>query len=178
MYSVVQVQKAFVTFHRWVREALFAKGRGYHLRSERDLLSNIRFFLLGWFGIVIPEYKTTLFTNHSGKGFFDFLLPGVAIEVAVRGPFDNRSKLTAYTNRDERRKLTGRKANRVLFKRGVLVLLDFSRDPLDDWQLEEYRSTKNLNIGRRRPANFSVLYYFIDKENDNETSCIRKNIRF
>jgi len=176
-YSINDVHGVFWVFHQGVRDSLFHKGKKYHLKSERELLPNIRFLLLGRFGSVLPEHETSLFSNYSGKGYFDFLVPGVAIEVAVRGPHEHKSKLTAYTNRDERRKLAGRDSKNTLFKRGVLVLLDFSGNPLEEEQLEKYRSKENLDV-RAGLTNFSVIYYSIGSDKNRTSTSIRKNIRF
>jgi hypothetical protein len=177
MNSVKSVQEAFSDFHYWVRQPMFQKGRQFHSFKESELLPLIRFFLLGHFRMAVPEHRTKveILPDPEGTGYFDFFVPGAVIEVATRAPGEGKSKLTAYTNRSERRKLAQRSTHWTV-KSGVLVLLDFTATPLEDEILEEYRSRKHIGAPGAPLRNFSVLYYY--PEIDDSTWCIRKNIRF
>lgn len=175
MISIEQIREAFLFMHESMADYDFSKTMSFNWWTEKDILPNVRFFLLGYFGAIEPEVKTELRGNYSEEGFIDFVVDNVAIEFAVRKPDDYASKLTSYSNRDERKKLVRRKQYNESFVYGVLVLFDFSDDPLNDEQLEDYREQPPLGRGNFNLDNFSVLYFYRD---NGESKCIRKNILF
>lgn len=177
MTSIKQIQDAFKLLHEHARDPGFAKTMGFDWWCEKDILPNIRFFLLGYFEAVEPEVITELIGNTWGEGRIDFVINNVAIEFAVRNPNNSKSKLTSYSNRDEQKKLIRRLQYNDHLREGVLVLFDFSNDPLTNLQLEEYREMPSLGKGNfTNKSGFSILYFWIDE--DNNTQCTRKNVTF
>ena len=175
MISIEQIRESFLFMHESMADYDFSKTMSFNWWNEKDILPNERFFLLGYFGAIEPEVKTELRGKYSEEGFIDFVVDNVAIEFAVRKPDDYASKLTSYSNRDERKKLARRKQYNESFEYGVLVLFDFSNDPLTDEQLENYREQPPLGRGNFNLDNFSVLYFYRES---GESICIRKNVRF
>lgn len=177
MPSIKTVQESFHLLYDSFGESSFVKTQGFEWWGEKNLLPNVRFFLLGYFGNDLePEYKTELLSSKTGNGYIDFVVGKTAVEFAVRLPDEKKSKLTAYTNRDERQKLIRRKKMHPWLERGVHILFDFSQDPLSDEQLEDYRELPDFGSGNYNKDNFSVLYFY--RSSANETDCIRKNISF
>jgi len=175
MISVEQVKNSFHFLHESMRQKEFSKAMYFNWWCEKDLLPSIRFYLLGYFGAIDPEVKTELASSNSGEGYIDFAIENIAIEFAVRKPDEYKSKLTAYTNRDERKKLIRRKMYNDHLNYGTLVLFDFTKDPLLDEQLEEYRDIPSLGKGNFNKDGFVLLYFYIGK--NSETLCIKKQIK-
>jgi len=177
MPSIKSIQESFHLLYESFGEPSFVKSHEFEWWGEKNLLPNIRFFLLGYFGSDLePEIKTELLSSKTGTGYIDFVVGKTAIEFAVRLPDETRSKLTSYTNRDERTKLIRRKTWHPWLESGVHVLFDFSKDPLTLEQLDEYRELPNFGAGNFNKDGFSVLYFY--KMENGEINCIRKNISF
>lgn len=127
--------------------------------SERQLLPLARTFLLGYFGPrARPEFGTVLPSGLTGLGRVDFLVYNVAVELAVRRPWCPKSDLLPRTNHSEMIKLMKHDG------RGLLVLLDFNRDPLTSAELERYRKLPSLGQGNHRKSPFSVVYFSLDAD--------------
>jgi hypothetical protein len=176
MSSISEIKEAFDLLYRSMVNNNFSKSQNFNRWNEKSLLPNIRFFLLGYFGDDLePEIKTELISSPSREGYIDFGVNNAAIEFAVRLPNESASKITSYSNRTEREKLIRRKTWHEWAEHGVLILFDFSDNPLSKEQLEEYREKPSFGKGNHKMDGFSILYYHHD---DNEPSCIRKNIKF
>lgn len=169
MITINKIKEAFELLYSNMLDDKFSKQGLFHYNTEKHLLPIVRFFLLGYFGKSFePEALTDHVHTYSGFGRFDFLIDKVAVELAVRTPDCPSSKLKKIDNEGEIIKLT--KYNGP----SVLVLLDFSKKPLTESDLETYRDIPSLGRGfHRRP--FSLLYFFKDKYG--VLQVIRKNIR-
>jgi hypothetical protein len=177
MSSIKEIKEAFELLYWSMKDTTFSKTHDFSWWNEKSLLPNIRFYLLGYFGNDLePEIKTELISAPSNEGYIDFGVNNAAIEFAVRLPNESASKLTAYSNRTEREKLVRRKVWHDWADHGVLVLFDFSDNPLTNEQLEEYREKPTLGKGSHKLDGFSVLYY--NMINGDEECCVRKNIKF
>lgn len=177
MPSIKSIEKSFHLLYESFGESSFVKSHHFEWWGEKNLLPNIRFFLLGYFGSDLePEIKTELLSSKTGAGYIDFVVGRTAVEFAVRLPNESKSKLTSYTNRDERTKLIRRKKWHPWLERGVHVLFDFSTNPLTDEQLEEYRDLPDFGSGNFNKDGFSILYFH--RTEDKEVNCTRKNISF
>lgn len=145
--------------------------------NEKSLVPNIRFFLLGYFGKELdPAMKAMLLSAKTGTDSIDFVVGKTAVEFAFRLPKESKSKLTSYTNRDERSKLIRRKKWHPWLERGVQVLFDFSNNPLTTEQLEEYREVPDFGSGNFNKDGFSILYFH--RGEGEKIVCTRKNITF
>jgi hypothetical protein len=177
MSTIKEIKEAFGLLYKNIRRATFNKSQYFEWWNEKSLLPNVLFFLLGYFGDDLePEMKTELLLAPSGEGYIDFGVNNIAIEFAVRLPNESASKLTSYSNRTERTKLIRRKVYNDWAEYGVMVLFDFSDNPLTKEQLDEYREKPSLGKGNHNTDGFSVLYYNHTIAND--TCCMRKNITF
>ncbi len=150
---------------------------GFKWWNEKSILPNVRFFLLGYFGDDLePELKTELISAPTGEGYIDFAVGNIAIEFAVRLPDETPSKLTSYSNRTERMKLSRRKVQHDWATAGVMILFDFSKSPLSNEQLEDYREKPKFGKGNHITEGFSILYY--NYSLDSDSCCVRKDIKF
>ena len=166
MSSVSQVIDAFTLLYSGLRDPGFRKSLPLDQWSERQLLPLIRTFLLGYFGPrARPEHGTVLPKALTGQGRVDFLVYGVAVEVAVRRPWCPKADLMPRANRAEVMKLM--KYDGL----GVLVLLDFSRDSITPEELGQYRDLPSLGQGNHGKAPFSVVYFGL------ESGPVRLNVR-
>ena len=169
--SINQVKESFILLHSQMRKYNFSKTSGFDWWSEQHILTHVRFYLLGYFGAITPEVKTELIGRPTKKGYFDFVVNNIAIELAVRTPYTHATTLTFNTNRTEIKKLMRRKKDRPNLKYGVSVLLDFSKKCLTNEHFEAYRSSKKLVSGNYKKDNFSILYIYI---NENKKSDYKK----
>lgn len=177
MSTIKEIKEAFELLYWSMRESSFSKSHEFSWWNEKALLPHIRFYLLGYFGDDLePEIKTELISAPTREGYIDFGVNNAAIEFAVRLPNESASKLTAYSNRTEREKLIRRKMWHEWADHGVLVLFDFSDNPLTHEQLNEYKEKPSFGQGNHTVNGFSILYYNYCHGQDK--CCVRKNIRF
>ena len=154
MSSVSQVIDAFTLLHAGLRDRAFRKSLPPNRWSERELLPLVRTFLLGYFGPrARPEHNTVLPGGLSGWGRVDFLVYGVAVEVAVRRPWCPRADPLPRVNRNEVLKLMKHDGL------GVLVLLDFAKEGLTASELDGYCELPSLGRGNHARSPFSVAYF-------------------
>ena len=147
-------------FHLGLRDRDFTKSLRLNSWSERKLLPLARSFLLGWFGHgrIAPEVMAALPGKRTGSGRIDFVVDGVAVELAVRSKEAPRSNLSASVNADEIKKLL------KFDGPSVLILLDLTDDPLDEATIRKFRDWPSLGKGNHRKSAFSVSYHFKNTE--------------
>jgi hypothetical protein len=156
MATVTEVVEAFKLFYGAALRRDFSKSLYYVDWNERDILPSLRLFLLGYFGNTVkPESRGNGFRGKSKHRKVDFLVGGIAVEVAVRAASDSSSKLSAATNRAEIQKLIRHRG------KSLLVLLDFSRSPLSPEALEKYKSFNftKTSQGKYSRSPYNVAYF-------------------
>ncbi|WP_084356098.1 hypothetical protein [Novosphingobium lentum] len=160
MATVREISEAFHVFYEALRDPEFSKSLRLNEWTERELLPLVRTFLLGWFGQgqVAPEVMSALPGKITGYGRLDFVVRGVAVELAVRCRGGSRSNLSATVNADEIKKLM--KFDGL----AVLILLDFTNDPLDDQAIEKFREWHSLLHGRHKKSPFNVSHHYRDPD--------------
>jgi hypothetical protein len=105
----------------------------------------------------------------------DFLVQGVAVEVAVRGRTAAKDLVSVAVNMSEIKKLTSYDGKRLL------VLFDFSRRPRPQEELEEeFRNWREF-AGPGRPPRvipaFTVAYYFMKTKKPISSGTLKLNVR-
>lgn len=154
MSSVSQVISAFELLYAGLRDPQFRKSLPLNKWPEKKLLPLVRSFLLGYFGPrARPEFVTVLPGGLTGYGRVDFLVYGVAVELAVRPPGCPKADLLPRVNRPEVLKLMKHP------DRGVLILFDFNRDGLTLADLDAYRLLPSMGRGNHAKSAFSVAYF-------------------
>lgn len=166
--TINQVKEAFLFLYQQILEQGFTKASYFPWWSERELLPLIRFYLLGYFGVLEPEADIEFLTNVTGRGRVDFLIENVAVEFATRTPDDSPSKIDTNTNQSELIKLMRYGGP------SALVLFDFSETPFTPNDLEAFRAVPSLGRGNFNKYPFSILYYFQNEHSSPDV--IRKNI--
>ncbi len=166
--TIKKVVEAFRVLFSAINDKEFGKTLQMHEWNEQELAPLVRTFLLGHFGEIIPEAKAKLPGTPSGYGRIDFVVKGVAVELAVRRRSQSKAPLSASVNSNEVKKLL--KFNGP----AVLVLFDFSATPLTSQQLDGFRDWPSLGKGPHSKSPFNVAYFF--RTADNVIDCIRKNI--
>ena len=137
-----------------MRKYEFSKTKSFDKWKEQDILTHVRFYLLGYFQKIKSEVQT---------------------EFAIRRPVTHATDIAFNKNCTEILKLMRRKKRLPNLKYGVLVLLDFSGKCLKNEHFEAYRCSTDLLSGNYKKDNFSILYVHIDE--NNQSKCIRKEIR-
>jgi hypothetical protein len=170
--TIKSVVEAFELFFTALHQREFRKTIPMHEWSERELLPLIRTFLLGYFGeSLIPEAKSKLPGSLSGHGRIDFIVGGVAVEVAVRRPSKSGAALSNTVNSTEAKKLMKYDGS------AVLVLLDFSAKPFEEAQIESFRDWPSLGKGNHKKSAFNVVYFYVANRRPLQIAYIKKNIR-
>ena len=173
--SINQVKESFLLLHKQMRKKDFSKTKYFDWWKEQDILTHVRFYLLGYFQKIKSEVQTELIGSPTKVGYFDFVINNVAIEFAIRRPVTHATDIAFNKNYTEILKLMRRKKRHKNLKYGVLVLLDFSGKCLKNEHFEAYRCSTDLLSGNYKKDTFSILYIHIDENNQSE--CIRKEIR-
>tara|TARA_B100000315_G_C14197248_1_gene415988 strand:+ start:44 stop:571 length:528 start_codon:yes stop_codon:yes gene_type:complete len=173
--SINQVKESFLLLHKQMRKKDFSKTKYFDWWKEQDILTHVRFYLLGYFQKIKSEVQTELIGSPTKVGYFDFVINNVAIEFAIRRPVTHATDIAFNKNYTEILKLMRRKKLHKNLKYGVLVLLDFSGRCLKNEHFEAYRCSTDLLSGNYKKDTFSILYIHIDENNQSE--CIRKEIR-
>lgn len=159
MSSVSQVIDAFTLLYAGLRDPGFRKSLPMDRWSERQLLPLVRTFLLGYFGPrARPEHGTVLPGALTGQGRVDFLVYGVAVELAVRRPGCPKADLLPRANRSEVVKLMKHEGL------GLLVLFDFAKNGLSEEELARYRNLPSLGQGNHSRSPFSVVYFGLKQD--------------
>lgn len=161
MPTVKEIQEAVDLFYKWAHDKDFCKTAKLNKMGERALLPLLKTFFLGRFGKVDPEYGVD-------GGRIDFVVGRTAVEVVVRKPKSPKAVLSKAANFSELKKL-------LKYRRGtaVLVLLDFSKHPLSEQELEGFREWPSLGKGNHNLTAFNITYHY--REGDKYHSS-RKNI--
>ena len=173
--SINQVKESFLLLNKQMRKKDFSKTKYFDWWKEQDILTHVRFYLLGYFQKIKSEVQTELIGGSTKVGYFDFVVNNVAIEFAIRRPITHATDIAFNKNYTEILKLMRRKKLHKNLKYGVLVLLDFSGRCLKNEHFEAYRCSTDLLSGNYKKDNFSILYIHIDE--NNQSACIRKEIR-
>lgn len=171
MTTISSVVDAFRLFYDALHQREFRKTLPMNKYSERDLQPMVRTLLLGYFGHVSPEVQSRLPGGLTGYGSIDFVVGDVAIEFAVRRPWEGRLPLSSVTNSTELRKLLLHKG------KSLLVLYDFSKDPFSAEDLNRYREWQSLGKGNHKRNVFHVAYFYKLGFNPIVTDCVRMMIR-
>jgi hypothetical protein len=169
--TVSEVVRAFEVLYDGIHDRAFRKTLPMHTYGERALAPLVRTFLLGWFGRVSPEQRSSLPTCLTGEGSIDFVIGNVAVEFAVRRPAEGRTPLSDVTNSTEIIKLMRHDGP------ALLVLFDLSPRPLDREALERYRRWRSLGKGNHRKSAFNVAYFHRIKGKPITSGLIRLNVR-
>lgn len=153
--TIKAVGEAFEHLFSALHDGDFRKSIRLTTLGERELLRHTRFFLLGWFGrdAIAPEYQVAHPWSASGFGQVDFLVDGVAVELAVRKRGQAAAPVSPSVNGSEMVKLVKHPGH------AMLVLFDFARTPLTDDALAQYRGIPPLGRGNYAKSPFH-LYYF------------------
>lgn len=168
--TIKQVHQAFELLFSAMCDKSFSKSLYLEHWGEKSLLPLVRTFLLGYFGkSIVPEAQTSLPGNLSGKGRLDFIIDDVAVEFAVRRVNYSANTLSRKINETEVKKLIKHEG------KALLVLFDFSSNPLSSEDLETYRDAPLLGQGNHKKTPFQLSYFF--KRNNVESGFIKKQIR-
>lgn len=170
--TVSDVVKAFDLLFHSIHNPQFCKTLKLKEFTERELHPLVRTFLLGYFGeSLIPEAETILPGSLSGIGRVDYMIGGVAVELAVRSKGKAKSTISSSVNTTEVKKLMKHKGL------AVLVLFDFSDSPATDDDISRFRAWPSLGKGNHKKSPFNVAYFYKESTGRLELSCITKNIR-
>ena len=149
------VAEAFEHLFEALHDAGFRKTMSLRTLGERELLRHIRFFLLGWFrrSALAVEGTVAFPWTTSGTGRVDFFIDDIAIEVAVRRPRRAKANLLSVVNAPEMVKLVKHPG------KAMLVLFDFSADPLTAEDLSAFRDVPSIGQGNHHKSSFHVYYF-------------------
>ena len=152
--TLKHIVEAFTALFEALHDPQFRKTTSLSVVSERKLLLPMRFYLLGWFGreSFQAEHTVVFPWTKGGKGRVDFCIDGVAVEVAVRTSGGSKSNLCSTVNRPEIVKLMKHHG------RAMLVLFDFSREPLSTEDLQLFRKLPALE-GEHHLTAFHLCYF-------------------
>ena len=157
--SIKEVRRAFTDLYASSFDRNFRKTIRLDKGNEKDHLPFVRFFLLGFFGGLEPESKTYYPGCKTGWGKFDFMVGKTAIEFAVRRKEHGPGAALERVNKSEIIKLMKYKG------RSILVIFDYSPNPLSKVQLNGYRKLPSLGKGNHNKFPLNLLYlYREDKE--------------
>jgi hypothetical protein len=169
--TVKEVIEAFDLLFDSLHRKEFTKTLRLNEWGEQELLPLVRTFLLGYFGeSLVPEAKTRLPGSLSGDGYIDFLIDNTAVEFVVRKPSAARSNVSASVNSTEVKKLMKHDGL------ALLVLLDFSKTPYTEKQIERFRKWPSLGQGNYKKSPFNVVYFYIKKKRPKTLGYFTKNI--
>jgi hypothetical protein len=167
--NITEAHTAFELLFSKLIDKSFAKTLGFEEWGEKNLLPSVRTFLLGYFRhSVTPEVQSPLPGTVTGIGKIDFLIDDIAIEFAVRKPNDSKNKILNNVNETEVKKLLKYQG------KSLLVLFDFSQDPLESSDLEAFRYLPSLGKGNHNKSPFQISYFF---KNGNDVGHHKKQIR-
>jgi hypothetical protein len=148
MATVKDIQKAIDVFFEWAHDKDFCKSVPLSKVGERTLLPYLKTFFLGRFGEVDPEYSVS-------TGRIDFVVKGIAIEVVVRKPSKPKTVLAPNQNTTEIKKLLKYNEGKA-----VLAMMDFSKTPITETELNEFRDWPSPGQGRHKVSAFNVTYHY------------------
>lgn len=174
MPSIEKVTESLTDAWSIVRDPEFAKTFDFASVGERRLLPLVGMFLAGRFPYKVSrEHAAALPGFGLGRGRIDYMVGGVAVELAVRRWGDAPSKLFPTQNTTEVRKLL--KYDGL----AVLALFDFAVEPVDIEELErqyrDWRSLCGIGSGKHKLCAFNVRYFYTQDGEPQPPKCF--NIR-
>lgn len=132
--TITKVTECFEYFFSSLYRKEFVKTLRLNEYNERELQPLVRCYLLGWFADhLLSEVKGALPGSASGHGYIDFVISGVAVELAVRKPTAAPSNLSATVNSREVKKLIKYDG------KSLLVLFYLSDTVFTENQIESFR---------------------------------------
>ena len=148
--TIGEIENAVLEFFVWAHDHDFCKTVKLNKQGERYLLPLLKTYFLGRFREVDPEYEVD-------GGRIDFVIGSTAVEVVVRKPNAPKSILSKSVNATEIKKLL--KYNKG---KAVLILIDFSKSPLRESDIEGFRDWPSLGKGNHSVSAFNVIYLHLD----------------
>jgi hypothetical protein len=171
MATVEEVVDAFEYLYTNLLDPEYARSTKYGFYKEQELLPLTRAFLLGYFADQMQaEHWSTLPGCPTKYGRIDFVVGGVAVELAVRKRGTGKRHLMPTVNVTEVKKLLCWKG------KAVLILFDFDDDHLGVEDIKEYRELPSLGKGRWKKSPFNVAYFYRAGK-PREVSLIRRRVR-
>ncbi|QHB16917.1 hypothetical protein [Mannheimia pernigra] len=161
MVSQQQAIEAFYRLYQAYHNKRFTKTLNFTQKTEREILSLVRSYLLGYFEHLEPEAMIQVGSNYRGR--FDFLIDNIAVEFAVRSANKGGNNLKAKNNVNEMKKLIRYPDH------SLMILFDFKRYRTDDEviaTLKEYRNIPSLGRGNHNRYPFTVAYFYQDESGD------------
>lgn len=157
--SIKKVRQAFTDLYVSSFDPVFRKTIRLDKGNEKEHLPFVRFFLLGFFGALEPERQTYYPGCKTGWGKFDFMIDNTAVEFAVRMKNHGKGAALEKANKSEIIKLMKYKG------KSILVIFDYSAEPLSKYDLNAYRKLPSLGKGKHNKYPLNLLYlYREDKE--------------
>lgn len=170
--TITEVVDAFDLLFASMHKKEFCKTLRLKEFTEQELHPLVRTFLLGYFGeSLIPEAKAVLPGSLTGSGRFDYLIGNIAVELAVRNKGKAKANISSSVNSSEVKKLMKHDGL------SLLVLFDFSDDPVTDDDIARFRGWPSLGKGNHKKSPFNVAYFYKKKTKKLSLQCITKNIR-
>ncbi|HEX5258993.1 MAG TPA: hypothetical protein VFW35_09465 [Sphingomicrobium sp.] len=156
--TVKEIVAAFEHLYHAICDRTFSKSLYLDYWSEQELAPLVRTFLLGWFGRdwIDAEQWCELPGCKTQEGRIDFIVDGVAVELAVRHRLGSKSSLSASVNATEMKKLMKWSG------KSLLVLFDFSKRPFGRDELTNFRDWPSLGKGPHRKHAVNVAYFYRD----------------
>lgn len=152
--TVEQVVDAFEYLYTNLLDPAYARSTKYAFYKEQQLLPLTRAFLLGYFADEMKaEHWSTLPGCDTKYGRIDFVIGGVAVELAVRKRGGSKISLKPKVNSTEIKKLL------CWPGKAVLILFDFDDDCLDIEDIKEYRTLPSMGKGHWKKSPFNVAYF-------------------
>lgn len=171
MVTVQEVVDAFEYFYANLLDQEYARSTHYAFYNEQELLPLTRAFLLGYFADEMrAEHWSTLPGCPTKYGRIDFVVGGVAVELAVRHRGGAKASLLPQVNATEVKKLL------CWSGKAVLILLDFDSNHLDVEDIKKYRELPSLGKGNWKKSPFNVAYMYQIKK-PKVVNLIRRRIR-
>lgn len=161
MVSQQQAIEAFYRLYQAYHNKRFTKTLNFTQKTEREILSLVRSYLLGYFEHLEPEAMIQVGSNYRGR--FDFLIDNIAVEFAVRSANKGGNNLKAKNNVNEMKKLIRYPDH------SLMILFDFKRYRTDDEviaTLKEYRNIPSLGRGNHNRYPFTVAYFYQDESGE------------
>jgi hypothetical protein len=169
--TVEEVVEAFEYLYTNLLDPAYARSTNYAFYKEQQLLPLTRAFLLGYFADEMQaEHWSTLPGCDTKYGRIDFVVGGVAVELAVRKRGKAKSSLKPKVNQTEVKKLL------CWPGKAVLILFDFDDNPLDVDDIKEYRELPSLGKGRWKKSPFNVAYFYRSGK-PREVTLLRRRVR-
>lgn len=155
MVAQQEAIEAFYRLYQAYHNKRFTKTLNFTQKTEREILSLVRSYLLGYFEHLEPEAMIQVGSNYRGR--FDFLIDNIAVEFAVRSANKGGNNLKAKNNVNEIKKLIRYPDH------SLMILFDFKGYRTDDEviaTLKEYRNIPSLGRGNHNRYPFTVAYFY------------------